>query len=107
MRSTLRVVLAGDGRLKLLGYQKVRYAVNWKAYNDNDGFHAPLLHTGFRLLNWQGGQGAQFMTPNGHISIEAQLKPIQSSGFLKDRFADRSSRARIRRRARAWSSCSR
>lgn len=44
MRSTLRVVLAGDGRLKLLGYQKVRYAVNWKAYNDNDGFHAPLLH---------------------------------------------------------------
>jgi len=84
MRSTLRVVLGGDGRLKLLGYQKVRYAVNWKAYNDNDGFHAPLLHTGFRLLNWQGGQGAQFMTPNGHIAIEAQLKPIQSSGFLKD-----------------------
>ncbi|MBN8746472.1 Terephthalate 1,2-dioxygenase, terminal oxygenase component subunit alpha 1 [Xylophilus ampelinus] len=80
----LSVVLGGDGRLKLLGYQKVRYAVNWKAYNDNDGYHAPLLHTGFRLLNWQGGQGAQYMTENGHACIVAQLKPIQHSGFLKD-----------------------
>lgn len=80
----LSVVLGGDGRLKLLGYQKVRYAVNWKAYNDNDGYHAPLLHTGFRLLNWQGGSGAQYMTENGHACIVAQLKPIQHSGFLKD-----------------------
>jgi anthranilate 1,2-dioxygenase large subunit len=80
----LSVVLGGDGRLKLLGYQKVSYAVNWKAYNDNDGYHAPLLHTGFRLLNWQGGLGAQHMTENGHACIVAQLKPIQHSGFLKD-----------------------
>ena len=84
MLGTLRSVLAGDGRLKLLGYQKVRYAVSWKAYNDNDGYHAPLLHTGFRLLNWQGGQGAQFMTSSGHAAIEAQLKPIKSNGFLHD-----------------------
>ena len=84
MREPLAVVLGGDGRLRLLGYQKVRYAVNWKAYNDNDGYHAPLLHTGFRLLNWQGGQGAQYMTANGHVAIAAQLKPIQHSGFLHD-----------------------
>ncbi|WP_219847812.1 aromatic ring-hydroxylating oxygenase subunit alpha [Burkholderia multivorans] len=80
----LNVVLGGDGRLKLLGYQKVQYAVNWKAYNDNDGYHAPLLHTSFRLLNWQWGLGAQYMTENGHACIVAQLKPIQHNGFLKD-----------------------
>ncbi|WP_202636237.1 aromatic ring-hydroxylating oxygenase subunit alpha [Rugosibacter aromaticivorans] len=81
---TLNALLGGDGRLKLLGYQKVRYASNWKGYNDNDGYHAPLLHTGFRLLNWQGGKGFQRMTPNGHVLFEAELKPATGNGFLKD-----------------------
>lgn len=81
---TLRALLGGDGRLKLLGYQKVRYASNWKGYNDNDGYHAPLLHTGFRLLNWQGGKGFQRMTAIGHTIFEAELKPTTGNGFLKD-----------------------
>lgn len=81
---TLQEVLGGDGRLRLLGYQKVQYATNWKAYADNDGYHAPLLHTGFRLLQWQGGQGTQRVTANGHLAFESQLKPVQNRGFLKD-----------------------
>ena len=39
-----------EGRLSLLGYQRVVYNANWKTYFDNDFYHAPLLHTGFRLL---------------------------------------------------------
>lgn len=81
---TLAGTMGEDGRLKLLGYQKVRYASNWKAYSDNDGYHAPLLHMGFRLLQWQGGQGTQIPTPNGHVGFESQLKPITNRDFLKD-----------------------
>ncbi len=82
--SALQDILGGDGRLRLLGYQKVRYASNWKAYADNDGYHAPLLHTGFRLLQWQGGQGSQTVTDNGHLAFKVQLKPVQNAGFLRD-----------------------
>ncbi|MDO9450642.1 MAG: aromatic ring-hydroxylating dioxygenase subunit alpha [Rugosibacter sp.] len=81
---TLSTILGGDGRLKLLGYQKVRYASNWKGYNDNDGYHGGLLHTAFRMLNFQGGQGTQRMSVNGHWIIEAELKPAQNTGFLND-----------------------
>lgn len=81
---TLRGALGGDGRLQLLGYQKVRYASNWKAYADNDGYHAPLLHTAFRLLQWQGGKGTQKVTANGHLAFEAQLRPAQNTAFLRD-----------------------
>ncbi len=81
---TLSGALGGDGRLKLLGYQKVRYASNWKAYSDNDGYHAPLLHMGFRLLGWQGGQGKQHPTANGHLAFESQLKPAVNREFLHD-----------------------
>lgn len=72
------------GPLKFVGDQKVRYATNWKAYTDNDGFHPPMLHTGFRLLQWQGGAGQQHVTENGHIAVESQLKPPRNSGALKD-----------------------
>ncbi|WP_372724950.1 aromatic ring-hydroxylating dioxygenase subunit alpha, partial [Immundisolibacter sp.] len=48
----LRESLGGDGRLKLLGYQKVIYNANWKTYRDQDGYHPPLLHAAFKLLNW-------------------------------------------------------
>jgi len=72
------------GPLKFVGDQKVRYATNWKAYTDNDGFHPPMLHTGFRLLQWQGGAGRQHVTENGHIAVESQLKPPRNSGALKD-----------------------
>ncbi|MBU7436246.1 (2Fe-2S)-binding protein [Burkholderia multivorans] len=80
----LRTVLGGDGQLRLLGYQKVKYASNWKGYADNDGYHAPLLHTGFRLLDWQGGKGAQHLTENGHMAFEAELVPVKDNGFLRD-----------------------
>ncbi len=75
--------LGGDGRLKLMGYQKVRFLSNWKEYADNEGYHAPLLHGAFRLLQWQGGKGGQFMTDYAHKVINTALT-IPKSGFLKD-----------------------
>ncbi len=76
--------LGGDGRLKLLGYQKVIYDSNWKEYNDNEGYHAPLLHSAFRLLRWGGGKGTQCQTPFGHQVIEAELRTSPNNGFLDD-----------------------
>lgn len=77
-------VLGGDGRLKLMGYQKVTYATNWKEYGDNEGYHAPLLHGAFRLLKWQGGKGRQFSTGGGHKVTTAELSHAPDSGFLHD-----------------------
>jgi anthranilate 1,2-dioxygenase large subunit len=71
---TLAAVMCGDGRLSLIGYQKVRYQSNWKAYNDSDGYHAPLLHGAFRVLNWQGGKGTQMATARrGHIGATSEI----------------------------------
>jgi phenylpropionate dioxygenase-like ring-hydroxylating dioxygenase large terminal subunit len=75
----------GDGApLVLLGYQKVSYATNWKEYGDNEGYHAPLLHSAFRLLQWQGSPGLQFMTRYAHKVISAQLNHSSNNGFLAD-----------------------
>lgn len=83
--NTLRELLGGDGRLKLLGYQKVRYDTNWKSYTDNDGYHAPLLHQAFSMLNWQGGKGRQFaVTKHGHICFESALSVASGPTVLKD-----------------------
>lgn len=83
--STLSELMLGDGRLKILGYQKVRYTTNWKGYADNDGYHAPLLHRAFRLLNWQGGKGRQFASPvHGHIGFESALSLASNAGVLHD-----------------------
>ena len=83
--NTLRELLGGDGRLKLLGYQKVRYDTNWKSYTDNDGYHAPLLHQAFSMLNWQGGKGRQFtVTRHGHICFESALSVASGPSVLKD-----------------------
>ena len=81
---TIAAQIGGPDRLRFIGSQKVRYATNWKAYTDNDGFHPPMLHTGFRMLQWQGGAGQQFVTDNGHIAVESQLKPPRNAGALKD-----------------------
>jgi phenylpropionate dioxygenase-like ring-hydroxylating dioxygenase large terminal subunit len=71
---TLQAILCGDGRLSLIGYQKVRFQSNWKGYNDSDGYHAPLLHGAFRVLNWQGGKGTQIATPSrGHIGATSEI----------------------------------
>lgn len=84
-QKTLLDLLGGDGRLELLGYQKVRYDSNWKAYADNDGYHAPLLHQAFKLLNWQGGKGRQFTcTSHGHICFESALSVVSGPTVLKD-----------------------
>jgi anthranilate 1,2-dioxygenase large subunit len=80
----LPTILGGDGRLKLLGYQKVLYATNWKEYGDNEGYHAPLLHRAFRLLRWQGGNGTQCVTRYGHKVVNAELAKNPNSGFLND-----------------------
>lgn len=55
----LRDCMVDDGGdLTLLGYQTVVFQSNWKkTYIDNDPYHAPLLHSAFKLLNWQGGSG--------------------------------------------------
>lgn len=73
----------GDGRLKLLGYQKVSFDTNWKEYADNEGYHAPLLHSAFVMLRWKGGQGSQVMTPHAHKVIRTDLT-VPPQGFLKD-----------------------
>ena len=70
--------------MRLLGYQKVLFKSNWKAYADNDGYHAPLLHAAFKLLNWQGGQGDQYATENGHIAFESELTIPKGTDFLQD-----------------------
>ncbi|KHK92935.1 aromatic ring-hydroxylating oxygenase subunit alpha [Novosphingobium malaysiense] len=83
-RENIEKTLGHEGGLKLLGYQKVRYACNWKVVMDNDGYHAPLLHTGFRLLGWQAGKGKQFYTPFT-AGVASELSPGQASGgTLKD-----------------------
>jgi anthranilate 1,2-dioxygenase large subunit len=77
-----RLLTGGD--LRLLGYQKVAYDCNWKAYVDNDGYHAPLLHQAFRMLNWQGGKGRQYATALGHVAFESELVVPKDTGFLRD-----------------------
>ena len=77
-------VLGGDGNLRLLGYQKLRFKGNWKTYRDNDAYHAPLLHSAFRMLNWQGGEGRQFANARGHRGYVSQLSLPPDNGFLKD-----------------------
>ncbi len=78
--------LLGEGaELRLLGYQKVVFATNWKEYGDNEGYHAPLLHRAFSLLKWQGGKGTQCVTARGHRLIEAELGGTGNDGFLDDK----------------------
>jgi anthranilate 1,2-dioxygenase large subunit len=84
VRPFLATILGGDGRLHLLGYQKVCFATNWKEYNDNEGYHAPLLHRAFRLLRWQGGTGTFLVTDRGHFGMEAELRDSANAEFLND-----------------------
>jgi anthranilate 1,2-dioxygenase large subunit len=75
--------MGGDGRLKLLGYQKVAFASNWKEYSDNEGYHGPLLHAAFRMLKFAQGQGVQFMTPHAHKVNSASLA-VPEPNFIED-----------------------
>lgn len=80
----LENVMRGDGKLKLLGYHKSLLNANWKTYHDNDAYHAPLLHTAFRLLNWQGGRGVQFADHWGHRGFISELSIPEGSHILSD-----------------------
>lgn len=73
----------GDGRLQLLGYQKVRYQTNWKEWNDNEGYHAPLLHAAFRMMKWGGGKGITFQGER-HNALDAEIREADASEFLAD-----------------------
>lgn len=73
----------GDGRLKLIGTQKVRYQTNWKEWNDNEGYHAPLLHAAFRMMKWGGGKGFTIQTER-HNALDAQVSEADASDFLAD-----------------------
>ncbi len=79
----LAKALGGDGRLTLIGYQKTLYCANWKEYNDNEGYHPPLLHRAFQLMKWQGGKGTNGVTAHGHKVMEAEVQQPQP-GFLDD-----------------------
>ena len=79
----LAKALGGDGRLTLIGYQKTAYATNWKEYNDNEGYHPPLLHRAFQLLKWQGVKGTNGLTAYGHKVMEAALTHPKP-GYLND-----------------------
>jgi anthranilate 1,2-dioxygenase large subunit len=76
--------LGGDGRLKLLGYQKVLFESNWKEYSDNDGYHGPLLHAAFRHLNHATANGVRFVTKHTHKVSYSELKNVPNNGFLND-----------------------
>jgi phenylpropionate dioxygenase-like ring-hydroxylating dioxygenase large terminal subunit len=75
--------ILGDGRLKLIGTQKVRYQTNWKEWNDNEGYHAPLLHAAFRMMKWGGGKGTTIQTER-HNAIDAMVSEADASDFLAD-----------------------
>lgn len=78
-------IFCGDGRLRLLGYQKVILKANWKFFTDNDAYHAPLLHKAFRMLNWQGGKGQQIAYARGHRRFVNALTLPKGDTFLRDR----------------------
>ncbi len=84
MQDHIADVLGGDGRLRLLGYQKVVFKANWKTYRDNDSYHAPLLHAAFRMLNWHGGKGKPFANDRGHRGTVSELSLPKSTTVLKD-----------------------
>lgn len=75
-------ICGGDGRLKLIGYQKVQYSTNWKEYSDNEAYHAPLLHAAFQLLKLGSTPGEGFMTVYGHKVTSSGLKEAGNSRYL-------------------------
>ena len=84
MDETMRRILGGDGRLRLLGYQKVQFDVNWKAYFDQDGWHAPMLHAAFRMLELRAERGVLKGTRRGHRNINYGMVPVTKTDLLQD-----------------------
>jgi phenylpropionate dioxygenase-like ring-hydroxylating dioxygenase large terminal subunit len=73
-----------DGRLRFLGYQKALFSTNWKSYGDNEGYHGPLLHAAFRLLQFGKADGVQFMTRNAHKVNNSLFPQAARTAFLHD-----------------------
>ena len=84
MGDTMRMILGGDGRLRLLGYQKVSFNANWKVYFDQDGWHAPMLHAAFQMLRWTAGKGSLLGTRYGHRNCRYEIIPLKEVPMLKD-----------------------
>ena len=84
IRDALRAAMGGDGRLRLLGYQKVEFSANWKVYIDDEGYHAPLLHRAFQILRWRGGEGSQTRDPNGHRITRTRSGARPDTRLLRD-----------------------
>ncbi|MCY4452776.1 MAG: aromatic ring-hydroxylating dioxygenase subunit alpha [Immundisolibacterales bacterium] len=84
IRDALKAAMGEDGRLRLLGYQKVEFEANWKVYIDDEGYHAPLLHRAFRILQWRGGEGSQRRDPNGHRITRTRSGARPDTRLLRD-----------------------
>lgn len=83
--SSLTAAVGGDGELRLLGYQKVVFDANWKVYIDDEGYHAPLLHKAFQILQWKGGSGSQVRHANGHrVTSTVSDQPSFNATILAD-----------------------
>ena len=74
---------SGDD-LKLIGYQKARFATNWKEYSDNENYHAPLLHGAFQILKLGSLPGTAFTSAYGHKVGTSGLKEAGNSSFMSD-----------------------
>jgi anthranilate 1,2-dioxygenase large subunit len=83
-KDAIRATLGGDGNLRLLGYQKSIYQCNWKLHADQDGYHPPLLHAAFRLLNWQGGKGEIAFDSRANMVLTYETTQYVDNGFLHD-----------------------
>lgn len=84
MQGTMARILGGDGRLRLLGYQKTLFDVNWKAYFDQDGWHTPMLHAAFRMLRVRGKPGTLHGSRPGHRKVNYDMEPVTETDLLRD-----------------------
>ena len=80
----IAAALGGDGNVRLIGYHKVLYRANWKTFADNCNYHASLLHTAFRMLNWQGGKGIQTANARGQRGYTAEISLPKEVKTLND-----------------------
>jgi phenylpropionate dioxygenase-like ring-hydroxylating dioxygenase large terminal subunit len=81
-----------DGKLELLGSQKLVFHCNWKIYAENmsDGYHSRVLHAGARFINgpptnltrWAGRDPSH--GKYGHYWTRGHNTPPQHTGELKD-----------------------
>ncbi len=79
----------GDGRLRLLGSQRVIFECNWKIYVENiyDGYHTVSLHKAFRLLQMKAA-GGTIDSPgyerSGHVWNEYLTLPLENHTVMRD-----------------------